>query len=234
MFHPYNFLCFFALNYIAILAFLKDFKSLDKRIVLQGQRNPLSKPKFEIVDERSAYNGWRTITHRDIRMPSGHIATFDIMKQNDPTVLVFSWCTKSLSTTLIHELSPGKMSLNCGVVAGICEQSKHDSPLEAAKFELEEEAHLNGGEWISLITDSEGNIGTLPTEKYSTSSSYAFLVLDPVPAIEPRTLDMEEYIEIERNVTASEVTRRIQCGEMNIASSFICLLALKHIESMNE
>jgi hypothetical protein len=32
-----------------------------------------------------------------------------------------------------------------------CEVGKHRSPLEAAKFELEEEAALEGGTWVPLM-----------------------------------------------------------------------------------
>jgi hypothetical protein len=91
---------------------------------------PCTAPHFDVLDERPAYGGWRTIVHRDIRMPSGHTATFDIMRQDNPSVLVFVWFTKTKTTTMIKELCPGSMEFSCGCIAGICETDKHENPLQ--------------------------------------------------------------------------------------------------------
>jgi hypothetical protein len=94
---------------------------------------PYTAPQFDVLDERPAYGGWRTIVHRDIRMPSGHTATFDIMKQDNPSVLVFVWFTETKTTTMIKELCPGSMEFSCGCIAGICETDKHENPLQGKR-----------------------------------------------------------------------------------------------------
>ncbi|CAN0534828.1 unnamed protein product, partial [Scytosiphon promiscuus] len=64
-----------------------------------------------------------------------------------PSVVVLVWHTDSKTLTLINEFAPGREEVSYGVVAGMYEKNKHDSPLQAAKYELEEEAHLLGGTW---------------------------------------------------------------------------------------
>lgn len=184
-------------------------------------------PVFEVTGERPAYNGWRTIIHRDVKMPAGSVATFDIMWQPSPSVLVFPWFTQSSTTTLITELAPGDMTFTSGCVAGICED-KHASPLQAGEYELEEEANLHGGTWYSLL---EGD-GTVSMGKYTNNRSHVYLVIDPVVTANPRPLDLEEFIEIESGVCATEVERRCLSGEMNIHSSYTCLLALDRLRKM--
>ena len=46
------------------------------------------------------------------------------------------WHTTSKTLTLIKEFSPGREVVAHGVVAGVYEKNKHDSPLQAAKFEV--------------------------------------------------------------------------------------------------
>jgi hypothetical protein len=54
------------------------------------------------------------------------------MKQDNPSVLVFVWFTKTKATTMIKELCPGSMEFSCGCIAGICETDKHENPLQGA------------------------------------------------------------------------------------------------------
>lgn len=49
---------------------------------------------------------------------------------------VFVWHTESKTLTLIKEFAPGREEVACGVVAGLYEQKKHESPLQAAKYEV--------------------------------------------------------------------------------------------------
>ncbi len=51
---------------------------------------------------------------------------------------------------MIREYSLAQNSFDSGVVAGAIEDIKHESLSEAAAHELEEEAHLIGGETMQL------------------------------------------------------------------------------------
>lgn len=51
---------------------------------------------------------------------------------------VFVWHTQTKTLTLIKEFAPGREEVAHGVVAGMYEKNKHDSPLQAAKHEVSE------------------------------------------------------------------------------------------------
>ncbi|CAM9739047.1 unnamed protein product, partial [Choristocarpus tenellus] len=185
--------------------------------------------KFEVLSARNAYSGWRNIVKKDIRMPSGNIATFDVVDQAEPSVAVFVWHTRSKTLTLIKEYAPGRESMMHGVVAGMYEVKKHAGPLEAAKFELEEEAHLTGGTWHSL---TESLKTTVSADKYSTNEFFCWLCVDPEVTTTPRPLDAEEFIEIERGIALSEAMGMIVRGEMSVVSGFVTMLAMEKLQNL--
>lgn len=49
---------------------------------------------------------------------------------------VLVWHTQTKTLTLIKEFAPGREEVAHGVVAGMYEKNKHDSPLQAAKYEV--------------------------------------------------------------------------------------------------
>ena len=53
-------------------------------------------------------------------------------------MVVLVWHTDSKTLTLIKEFAPGREEISYGVVAGMYEKDKHDSPLQAAKYEVSE------------------------------------------------------------------------------------------------
>ena len=53
-------------------------------------------------------------------------------------MVVLVWHTDSNTLTLIKEFAPGREEVSYGVVAGMYEKNKHDSPLQAAKYEVSE------------------------------------------------------------------------------------------------
>lgn len=55
-------------------------------------------------------------------------------------MVVLVWHTDSKTLTLIKEFAPGREEISYGVVAGMYEKDKHDSPLQAAKYEVSEAA----------------------------------------------------------------------------------------------
>ncbi|CAM9423304.1 unnamed protein product [Discosporangium mesarthrocarpum] len=184
---------------------------------------------FEVLSRDLAYSGWRKIVRNEVRMPTGHVANFDVLSQDDPSVAVFVWHTESKTLTLIKEYAPGREVISHGVVAGLYETSKHSGPLQAAQYELEEEAHLMGGVWYPLLQDEKT---TIAADKYSTNEFYCWLCVDPHTAKSPRPADIEEFIEIEAGVSLQEALGMIARGEVSIISGFTIMLAAEKLRSL--
>jgi hypothetical protein len=165
----------------------------------------------------------------------------------DQAVVVFVWNTETQTATLIREYMPSVHRKMFGVAAGMVETEKHvddkdndddtlnpkekDSmQLTAAKFELEEECRLTGGQWIQL-TDRP-----VVMDKYSTTALTAYLVLDPVPVPsgygKPRDAT-EEGMEVIQGVTIGELRNMItMSSEMTIVGSWASLLALDKLQEL--
>ncbi|CAM9466638.1 unnamed protein product [Chrysoparadoxa australica] len=214
-------------------------------IVVQSQAS-------SFVSDRIVYENYRRMLQRDIKLPTGKVVTFDVLDQEHESVLVFVWHTATSTTTLIKEFQPGKWwhtnkqmtdctcshdipssisglnEMGLGIVAGMYEPTKHQSPLEAAQFELEEEAHLEGGEWSPLLCRNS----TVGMDKYSTNRCHAFLVVDPTPSLSPRPLDPEEFIEIVKNVPLDLVFELMSSGQLTIISSYTVLMAIEKLRAL--
>eukprot|EP00904_Undaria_pinnatifida_P011178 jgi/Undpi1/7190/HiC_scaffold_22.g09664.m1 len=147
----------------------------------------------------------------------------------EPSVVVLVWHTDSNTLTLIKEFAPGREEVSYGVVAGMYERNKHDSPLQAAKYELEEEAHLLGGTWHALCDDADT---TVNADKYSNNEFYCWLVVDPHVTATPRALDDEESIEIQRGITMKQATRMLTGGKLSIVSSFTLLMGARKLREL--
>ncbi|CAJ1958828.1 unnamed protein product [Cylindrotheca closterium] len=188
-----------------------------------------SSSSFEILDEKIAYSGWRTIVQRKVKMRNGKVVDFDLVgvKTGDAAVLVFAFDTKTKTATLIREYMPASHKVLWGVGAGLIEEKHgHDAYL-AAQHELEEECHLTGGEWIPLT-----NAATA-MDKYALTNIHAYLVLNPEPAINPKPLDDEEDIEIVPGVAIGEIMEYIANGEMNLVGGWGCMLAISKLRELN-
>jgi len=115
-----------------------------------------------------------------------------------------------------------------GQVGGLVED-KHGSDIStAARYELEEEAHLTGGTWISLSKRSSF------LEKYAFTLVDAFLVLDPIKSENPRPKDNDEDIEIIDGVTIPQIMEWIANGEMNLVSGWGCMFAIEKLRELGE
>ena len=117
-----------------------------------------------------------------------------------------------------------------GTVAGMYEKKKHSSPLEAAQFELEEEAHLRTSEWYQLLSGDDDT--STPLDKYSTNKFHAYLALNCEEVSNPKPLDDEEYIIIERNVSYRRLMQLVTSGQINVVSSYAILLAIRKLREL--
>lgn len=190
-----------------------------------------STPKsgFTILGERLVYNGWRKVIRKEVNMPHNRTVFFDVVTQNAPSVSVFIWDTHSSTATLVQEYHPGVEKMMYGSVAGMFEAHKHETVLDCAKAELEEEAQLSSDTWIPLLGDSKSCI---PFEKYSDNQLFPFLVLDCKPILNPKPADDEEYIIVHKNVSYSRLLDMISSGQLNIISSFTVMLGIKKLIEM--
>ncbi|CAM9130019.1 unnamed protein product [Ectocarpus sp. 12 AP-2014] len=185
--------------------------------------------KYECISESPAYKGWRSILRRKIRGPQGKIRSYDVITQEHPSVLVFTWDTQTNTTTILKEYYPGMNRLMYGVVGGNYEADKHTSALQAAACELEEEAHLHEGTWYALMKDERTVAGA---GKYSTQVFHSYLVVDPVVKGTPRGLDDGEFIEYIRGVSLEEVRAMIHSGDMSVTSGFAALMAIEKLREL--
>ena len=127
-----------------------------------------------------------------------------------------------------------------GPVAGGCEDDKHTDPGHAAVLELEEEAHLIGGKWYSLLEEGgreggrEGEVRGAPADKYSSTFFNFYLVVDPEREEEARVRarDEEELLVVHRGVGEGEVRRLIREGRMTVPAACASLLALEKLREL--
>ncbi|CAM9446863.1 unnamed protein product, partial [Laminaria digitata] len=101
-----------------------------------------SQPKFKVLGRDLAYSGWRKIVKKTVQFEDEKEHVFDVVHQEEPSVVVLVWHTDSNTLTLIKEFAPGREEVSYGVVAGMYEKNKHDSPLQAAKYEVSQTATL--------------------------------------------------------------------------------------------
>lgn len=187
----------------------------------------VSDSEFRVLDDKVVYKGWRSVRRKQIQHPDGQVHSFDVMTTDAASVFVFPWDTRTRTTTLLREFHPGVERVRHGVVAGMFEPNKHADPLTCAKFELEEEAGVASSRWVPLLRNSTS------FDKYSDALLVPFLALDCSPVENPRPQDTEEYIEVLQRVTHKQVMDLIHRGEMNVPSSFTCMLAFEQLRRMN-
>ena len=181
------------------------------------------------LHEETVFEGYRNIVRRHVKLPTGENATYDILTQKHLSVVVFIWDSTTSTTTLIREYHPGPERYMYGTVAGMYENKKHDSPLEAAMFELEEEAQLMSSQWHSLLLHHDIN---MPFDKYSTNKFYPYLALDCKKVLEPKPMDAEEFISVHPNVTYHDLIQLINSGQMNVVSTYTILLAFNKLDEL--
>jgi hypothetical protein len=198
---------------------------------------------------------WRTL-RRDtvLNVRKQTVSEFDVVGcggDQRGAVTMFVWNSTSSTATLIREYNPSVKRCIFGVAAGSIDGDKHVSPMQAAAFELSEEAQLKGGRWIKLTTTSSSERSAkasvsasmlansaeavevgVAQDKYIQQMFHAFLVIDPVVDENPRQLDDEEDIEIVRNVTIHSILQMIKTGELNIVGGWTALLAIEKLREI--
>jgi len=150
------------------------------------------------------------------------------VKTGKGAVLVFAWDTQTKTATMLREYMPASHKMLYGLAAGLVEEKHGSDIFMAARYELEEEAHLTGGTWIPLSKQPSA------MDKYAFTGVDAFLVLDPVESENPRPQDDEEDIQIIDGVTIPQIMEWIAMGEMNLVSGWGCMLAIEKLRELGE
>lgn len=208
------------------LAFLRGFRGGNS----SNSTNPASDHlEYEVLEENILYSRWRILYQRLVRTPNGKVIDFDVVGQKGAgTAIIFAWDSSTKTATLCREYNPGPNQVLNGLAAGLIED-KHDSDARiAAEHELEEELHLSGGTWHSLLESP------MAMDKYATTMIHPYLVIDAQHVTNPRPLDNEEDIEILSNVSVEEIMRMIRRGDMNVVASWAALLAMEKLREMGE
>lgn len=199
--------------------------------ISESEFNGMKTRKGLTIKEDVVFQGYRNIVRRDVQLPNGKIAQFDVLIQKHLSVVVFIWDTKTSTTTLIREYHPGPEEFLYGTVAGMYEFHKHTSPLQSAQYELEEEAQLETKYWYSLVDESQAKIG-MSFDKYSNNHFFPYLALDCTPVMNPKAMDDDEYIMVEKNVTHDRLMNLMKTGQMNVVSTFTILLGLQKLAEL--
>ncbi len=175
--------------------------------------------------ERVLWRRYATIYERSVRYPDGRVVSFDVSASGSgDSVFIFPFNTASGEVTLLREYAPGAHSFSAGFVAGMYEPDKHGSLEGAAWAELSEEAQLKGGVLVPL------NRQAVMADKYSTNRFHYFLSLDAQQDDAPGTMDLEEFIVVNR-VPLGKVRGMIVNGEFNTPSSLLGMLALEELRN---
>ena len=182
-----------------------------------------------ITKDQIVFEGYRNIVRRDVTLPNGVSASYDIVSQKHESVVVFVWDRHRSSCTLIQEYHPGVDRNMFGTVAGMFERDKHSSPLHAAQCELEEEVQLRTSCWYPLLDTA---ITSIPLDKYSNNKFWPYLAIDCEPVLKAKPMDEDECIVVEREVSYDRLMQLLSTGQMNMVSAFTVLLAMKKLKEL--
>ena len=162
-----------------------------------------------------------------MRFPDGREISWDIAYSSYFTLSI-AFHTASSTFTMIREYCQGVNSLRYAWAGGKWEPEKTHDLLDSAKAELSEEAHLSGGEWISLLPEGNEGIAEL---KWSSNRFSPYLVIDPVHDPKPGQQDAEEYIKIQRHVPIRQLRDWILAGEVMLPSVQAALMAIDWLKT---
>lgn len=206
-----------------------------------GQSNPRKKSRqthnptrtahtshFEILDHRPIFQRYQTVYQRDVRFPSGHTVSYDVLgnvRSDFKSVFVFPFNRMTNRATVLREYAPGRNAESFSFVAGMYEPGKHEDVYAAAMAELSEEARLKGGQLIPLADN-------VAADKYSMNEYFFFLALDCSQDEQPGTRDDEEWISGVYDMELSRVRTLISRGQLNTPNSLLGMLALDRLRNM--
>lgn len=171
-------------------------------------------PHWQKIDERTAYQGWRSMLVKTFRLPNGQEGNYDII-QNNAYVVVAAF-THAKEVILIRQFRPGPEQ----VLASFCEGyiDPQESPQAAAARELLEETGYRAGkiEYLQTIRGA-----------YSTEQRICLVATDCVYE-RPPAGDEDEFLSVQ---TVPLLVFRQQLRSMDPAFTSLdaAFLALDHL-----
>ncbi|KAI8098836.1 uncharacterized protein BX664DRAFT_344970 [Halteromyces radiatus] len=187
----------------------------------------------KILVETISHKRFITVWNRQTQFKDGRIIEWDVVGHHTPYptfVVVFTFNTKTKTTSILKEYAQGTNEIKYTCVAGSVDRRKHQSPLESAQHELSEEARLTGGEWICLLP--EGQKDGISELKWGRNRFVPYLCIDPQQDNEPRQRDEEECIQVVNNVEIDDLKRFITKGEMMLPSVQTSWMALEYLSNL--
>jgi len=173
-----------------------------------------------------------SMRERKVRLKDGTEASFSVFgrSENDVSVFVLPFNTKTKTFTLVEEFHPGPNRHMKGLIAGMFEPKHGGSAEKAAIWELSEEARLKLGEESKLISLAPDAQGGFSQDKYSSAHFLPFLALNCVEDTRPRQRDREEDIQVHREVSVDDLRRLIREGKLNMASTCFALMGIGYLK----
>ena len=173
-----------------------------------------------------------SMRERKVRLKDGTEASFSVFgrSENDVSVFVLPFNTKTKTFTLVEEFHPGPNRHMKGLIAGMFEPKHGGSAEKAAIWELSEEARLKLGEESKLISLAPDAQGGFSQDKYSSAHFLPFLALNCVEDTRPRQRDREEDIQVHREVSVDDLRRLIREGKLNMASTSFALMGIGYLK----
>ena len=174
-----------------------------------------------------------SMRERKVKLKDGTEASFSIFgrSENDVSVFVLPFNTKTKHFTLVEEFHPGPNRHMIGLVAGMFEPKHGGSAEKAAIWELSEEARLKLGDESKLISLAPDAKGGFSQDKYSSAHFLPFLALDCVEDTRPRPQDREENIQVHHDISVDDLRKMIKAGKLNMASTSFAMMGINYLEA---
>ena len=173
-----------------------------------------------------------SMRERKVTLKDGTEASFSIFgrSENDVSVFVLPYNTKTKHFTLVEEFHPGPNQQMKGLIAGMFEPKHGGSAEKAAIWELSEEARLKLGEESKLISLAPDARGGFSQDKYSSAHFLPFLALDCVEDTRPRPRDREENIQVHHDISVDDLRKLVKEGKLNMASTSFAMMGIHYLE----
>ena len=173
-----------------------------------------------------------SMRERKVTLKDGTEASFSIFgrSENDVSVFVLPYNTKTKHFTLVEEFHPGPNQQMKGLIAGMFEPKHGGSAEKAAIWELSEEARLKLGEESKLISLAPDAKGGFSQDKYSSAHFLPFLALDCVEDTRPRPRDREENIQVHHDISVDDLRKLLKEGKLNMASTSFAMMGINYLE----
>ena len=209
-----------------------------------SRKDEETQPCFDIIEETVVHQRYLTVYNRRVRFPSGGLLNSEVARKEVEYDVVghpsanFKYCVvfpyhldadkrdwQKGHVTVIKEYCQGLNDVLYSLPAGAFDPRKHGTDVDCARAELNEEAHLLGGELYHLL----GTGVEVAEVKWCRNKFIPFIAIDPVPDDCPSDRDAEEWIQIER-MDIDRLKNIVKSGDMLLPSVSTCFWAMEWLD----